>query len=62
MVIAVGCGITLTAIAIMIRDHHHSFDYHLNLHEDSILIETDLGVDTVIHFDDLEEYIIRDNL
>lgn len=37
-------------------------DYYIELHEDSINVITDLGVDTTIHFDDLEEYIIRDNL
>ena len=39
-----------------------SFEYQINLDEDSIHIVTDQHQDTTIHFDELEEWLIRDNL
>lgn len=37
-------------------------DYQIELDEDSIHVFTDQDQDTTIHFDDLEEWLIRDNL
>lgn len=37
------------------------YNYHINLEQDSILIHNQYK-DTTIHFDDLEEYLIKDNI
>lgn len=62
LMVGITCGGVLAAIALNLNSEHERFDYHLDLKGDSIQIKTDLGVDTTIHFDELEEFIIRDNL
>lgn len=47
---------------ILILEERVRFDYQIDLREDSLYILTDQNLDTTIHFDDLEEYIIRDNI
>lgn len=40
-----------------------SFDYQIELNQDSIrVIDDRVLLDTTLHFDELEEFIIRDNI
>lgn len=60
--IAAGASGVLAFLAISTENKFRSFDYHLNLQEDSIYILTDQDIDTTIHFDDIDEFLIRDNI
>jgi hypothetical protein len=61
LTVATIAGVALGLTAVHSINKYDSFDYHIDLQQDSIRV-VDKYHDTIIHFDDLEEYLIKDNI
>lgn len=62
--IAFACAIVLGAIAINLsQKQFHSYDYHIKLiNTGEVIITSDYHVTDTIKLEEVEEYIILDNL
>lgn len=59
------CGMTLGGIALVYIDKQHppvKYDYLLELRNDTIFVTSEYGVTNAVYADQLEEYLIWDNL
>ena len=59
------CGMTLGGMALVYIDKQHppvEYDYLLELRNDTIFVTSEYGVTNAVYADQLEEYLIWDNL